>query len=885
MNCHCNPPRVAAVKLCSTGDRAGQQFFCCAGNGDNKCSFFVFQGSNIPFSLNRQQVVHSANSSGSSTASAATNTAKATNSHSATGTYSVKFKLSRIKENPTYRVWVMALSSSYSPLMSKMTQLYMSFPKEYRIFAGDTKLWSFDFEIYPQLIARLKSSEFGFVKLEELPPYLTNILTKFLQQQQQLPQPYVQQPLHIDPHFLSQLKPFQIEGIQFVIKRNGRALIADEMGCGKTVQAIGLIQHYRTSHPVLILVQPNLIHQWREEILKFAGSMFKAKDIQIPKTANDVISGTAVSIVPFSLLAALVEKKHISPAQFGMVVVDESHNLKNMETQKTMAALPFLKAAPIALCLSGTPATNRPAELYSQLHGLLPEVFSDKDGFEVRYCDQKPSRFDPRVKEAKGCTNQEELNTLLCSMVMIRRLKDDVVTLPPKERQLRRVKPDSAWVPELTALQRELKQIDDRMNADPDNIYVLKAQRQTAMAQYHKITGKSKITAIREELTALLEESRAARSRAEMEADATYAAASSSSAATIAYDSIRKDSNNGNGNGSRGGVVDLVMTVDEDETTAGAGGTSDNVSLNHLPHLKSGKCVASVIDLLGEDAPDDGTGISPSIAPSKSKSTLSPAKYNEYTNKSNSISVPPKAVKCCARDVIIMELEEDICMEDKMKKPQTTPDSPEKADECIDYDIWEVLDSQEEDKGEEEVCNGGGAAASAARKKLRKMNDLRPVGGQSAGWSKSSAMEDALVANGYEDCFDDGNNDDDFRLISGKFCGGGGDNDDDDDDDSQAFPAVRKAASTVTISPKKASVGRKRKKQLPSGNAQAEELELSSLSQEEEAVKVSERRRGLGRKIVLFGHHIDVLDAIQACCEDLNVGTKSPVQLSKFCVE
>ena len=41
------------------------------------------------------------------------------------------------------------------------------------------------------------------------------------------------------------LKPFQLEGIRFAVSRGGRALIADEMGCGKTIQAIGLLQHYR----------------------------------------------------------------------------------------------------------------------------------------------------------------------------------------------------------------------------------------------------------------------------------------------------------------------------------------------------------------------------------------------------------------------------------------------------------------------------------------------------------------------------------------------------------------------------------------------------------------------------------------------------------------
>ena len=34
------------------------------------------------------------------------------------------------------------------------------------------------------------------------------------------------------------LMPFQVDGVAFCVERNGRALVADEMGCGKTLSAI-----------------------------------------------------------------------------------------------------------------------------------------------------------------------------------------------------------------------------------------------------------------------------------------------------------------------------------------------------------------------------------------------------------------------------------------------------------------------------------------------------------------------------------------------------------------------------------------------------------------------------------------------------------------------
>ena len=42
------------------------------------------------------------------------------------------------------------------------------------------------------------------------------------------------------------------------------------MGCGKTIQAIGVMQHYRNHWPVLMLVPVSMGYQWQGELLKFS---------------------------------------------------------------------------------------------------------------------------------------------------------------------------------------------------------------------------------------------------------------------------------------------------------------------------------------------------------------------------------------------------------------------------------------------------------------------------------------------------------------------------------------------------------------------------------------------------------------------------------------
>ena len=58
-----------------------------------------------------------------------------------------------------------------------------------------------------------------------------------------------------------------------------------------------------------------------------------------------------VCIVPYSMVGSLTDKELIDPAQFGVVIADESHNMKTMDAKRKTVCLP-LRNAQIAVCLS-----------------------------------------------------------------------------------------------------------------------------------------------------------------------------------------------------------------------------------------------------------------------------------------------------------------------------------------------------------------------------------------------------------------------------------------------------------------------------------------------------------------------------------------------------
>ena len=445
----------------------------------------------------------------------------------------IRLSITKFEDGPPLRIWF----GVYHSHSAKLTQLYLTFPADKRKYIDSTRHWTFDFCLYEHYVNQLQASEYDFVELVELPRFLAigikryvATITKHQQQSSKLTDVEKEavagtgigariseeDSLNIETSLLDLLLPFQLEGIKYVVRHGGKALIGDDMGCGKTIQAIGVMQHYRNHWPVLMLVPVSMGYQWQSELLKFSGDLLKEREIFIAKKGTDSVSGK-ICIVPYSLLEKLVDNGRIRPEQFGVVVADESHNLKNKDAKRTNMALPFLKAATVSLCLTGTPATNRPVELFTQLNGLLPLVFNDYDQFTKRYCDAKPSQFGQKA-DVRGSSNEAELKLLMEGMVMIRRMKSAVLkNLPGKDRIVEYVSPDPAYVTEIKRMQSRMVVIDRslRDQSDTEIVKELQTEQRILLTTLYNVTGMSKVESIKSVLLRLIQESRKEKEKAE----------------------------------------------------------------------------------------------------------------------------------------------------------------------------------------------------------------------------------------------------------------------------------------------------------------------------------------------------------------------------------
>jgi superfamily II DNA or RNA helicase len=162
-----------------------------------------------------------------------------------------------------------------------------------------------------------------------------------------------------DVEFKGTLLPYQQKGVDwlsFLYKWGFSGLLADEMGLGKTVQVLAFISRLRTNLPVLIVAPTSLLFNWRSEIQKF-----------LPGRDHFVL---------ISYAALRLNEEKYSQMEFEAIILDESNAIKTASTQTARAA--YQLKGRFKVCLSGTPMENRPDEIWSQFHFLMPDLIERK---------------------------------------------------------------------------------------------------------------------------------------------------------------------------------------------------------------------------------------------------------------------------------------------------------------------------------------------------------------------------------------------------------------------------------------------------------------------------------------------------------------------------
>ena len=214
--------------------------------------------------------------------------------------------------------------------------------------------------------------------------------------------------------------PHQIDVALRVLRRPmcGRAILADEVGLGKTIEAGIIMKELGVrgmARRVLILAPTTLVEQWQAELeTKF----FEKFDTP---TEPEDWQHTTKAIASYQ--RAVGHAPEILKHRWDLVIVDEAHNVKN----HTTAVHQFLRQLDrnFVLLLTATPLQNSLRELYNLVTLLRPGQLGTWSQFQQEYVQ----RGDPR-----RASNPEALREFT-SQVMIRTRRSSVaavLNLPPR---------------------------------------------------------------------------------------------------------------------------------------------------------------------------------------------------------------------------------------------------------------------------------------------------------------------------------------------------------------------------------------------------------------------------------------------------------------------
>ena len=235
--------------------------------------------------------------------------------------------------------------------------------------------------------------------------------------------PEINPPEHLQPV----LRPYQTAGFQWLSYLNDvtwGGILADDMGLGKTIQALTMLEHYKTSTgnlKAIVICPTTLIYNWKNEVEKFTPSLSWHIHHGSVRTRNaEELQSHNIIITTYGTLRSDIQV--LLKIKFDYVVLDESQAIKNPSSKVTKAAC--LLEAKNRLCMSGTPLQNNTFDIFAQMNFLNPGLLGSMEFFR--------NEFATPIDKFGEQEQKEHLRKLLYPFIL-RRTKEQVAKdLPEK---------------------------------------------------------------------------------------------------------------------------------------------------------------------------------------------------------------------------------------------------------------------------------------------------------------------------------------------------------------------------------------------------------------------------------------------------------------------
>jgi len=235
----------------------------------------------------------------------------------------------------------------------------------------------------------------------------------------------------------TKFKPWLHQKKAFWFSKDLRAaMLALDMGTGKTKITIDIINNREDIKKVLVLCPKSVISVWGKEINKHSvinvntlclceNNQIKIKTEQAKTFLNSSIDGKQVVVINYEAAWREPFSSFALSQKWDLVILDESHKIKAPGGAASRFCAKLGTVAKNRICLTGTPMPHSPLDIYAQYRFLDPGIFGTNFGkFKERYAIMGGYQN----YEIKGYKNQTELNEKMFKIAF--RVTKDILELP-----------------------------------------------------------------------------------------------------------------------------------------------------------------------------------------------------------------------------------------------------------------------------------------------------------------------------------------------------------------------------------------------------------------------------------------------------------------------
>ena len=206
------------------------------------------------------------------------------------------------------------------------------------------------------------------------------------------------------------MNPHQVEAALFAFKSplSKGAILADEVGLGKTIEAGIIISELWAEHSrrIIIVVPASLRNQWNLELMEkfFLPSVILENDSykEIKELGNNPFEdGRNIIICSYNF--AIKHSEELQLVDWDLVVFDEAHKMRNVYKKGNIIGNTMMNTFKHykKVLLTATPLQNNLKELYGLISIIDPHFFSTVDSFNEQY-NMITTRDSAKFGELKG---------------------------------------------------------------------------------------------------------------------------------------------------------------------------------------------------------------------------------------------------------------------------------------------------------------------------------------------------------------------------------------------------------------------------------------------------------------------------------------------------